>query len=169
MFEIVGFWFFAILSVCAFCVSVFSQNVLYAMCALSIGLIFIAGLFFTLGAEFLGVVQIAVYTGGVMVLYGFAMMFFDVNKKVKEIAKFRKAIVAICLFCAILMSVILFAPLKIKIGNLPDLPNSVLIGNEIFGQYLVAFEMVAVLLLVALICAVVLTHKEMDRKTKEQK
>ena len=104
-----------------------------------------------------------------MVLYGFAMMFFDVNKKVKEIAKFRKAIVAICLFCAILMSVILFAPLKIKIGNLPDLPNSVLIGNEIFGQYLVAFEMVAVLLLVALICAVVLTHKEMDRETKEQK
>ena len=104
-----------------------------------------------------------------MVLYGFAMMFFDVNKNVKEIAKFRKAITTLCLFCAILISVILFAPLKIKSEILPDLPNSVLIGNEIFGQYLVAFEMVAVLLLVALICAVVLTHKEMDRETKEQK
>ena len=81
MFEIVGFWFFAILSVCAFCVSVFSQNVLYAMSALSIGLIFIAGLFFTLGAEFLGVVQIVVYTGAVVVLYAFAMMFFDTSKE----------------------------------------------------------------------------------------
>jgi len=50
-----------------------------------------------------------------------------------------------------------------------DLVGALGAGNEIFGQYLVAFEMVAVLLLVALICAVVLTHKEMDRETKGQK
>ena len=169
MYESFAFYLFSALILVSFSFSVLCKNALNAVSALAAGMVFISAIFFLLGAEFLGVVQIAVYTGGGMGLYGFAMMFFDVNKKVKEIVKFRKAIVVICLFCAILMSVILFAPLKIKVGNLPDLSNSVLIGNEIFGQYLVAFEMVAVLLLVALICTVVLTHKEMDRKTKEQK
>ncbi|MBR6952256.1 MAG: NADH-quinone oxidoreductase subunit J, partial [Campylobacter sp.] len=68
MFEIFSFYFFGALSLAFFAISIFSKNVLYAMSALAAGMIFISGLFFLLGAEFLGVMQIMVYCGAVMVL-----------------------------------------------------------------------------------------------------
>ncbi len=84
MLDMISFYLFSVLVIGCFSVVVLSSNILYAMSALASGMIFIAGIFFTLGAEFLGVVQISVYTGAVMALYAFGMMFFDNAKEVKE-------------------------------------------------------------------------------------
>ena len=71
MFEAIAFYFFMVLSIVAFLVVVSTSNILYALTALASGMIFISSFFFLLGAEFLGVVQIAVYTGAVVVMYAF--------------------------------------------------------------------------------------------------
>ena len=92
MLELISFYLFAILIIASFAVVVFSANILYAMSALAAGMIFISGLFFTLGADFLGVVQISVYTGAVMALYAFGMMFFDSDEKVRERVRHTKII-----------------------------------------------------------------------------
>ena len=166
MFEIISFYFFSVLSLGLFAVSVFSKNVLYAMSALAGGMIFISGLFFTLGAEFLGVVQIMVYTGAVIVLYGFSMMFFNANKDVKE-AKENKIIYSLAVISAFLLVMIFVAPiLSDKISAYPiikELDNIEAIGLVIFKKYLIVFELVAIMLLVAMICGIVLVHKNMDK------
>lgn len=166
MFEIISFYFFSAMSLVLFAVSVFSKNVLYAMSALAGGMIFISGLFFTLGAEFLGVVQIMVYTGAVIVLYGFSMMFFNANKDVKE-EKENKIIYSLAVISAFLLVMIFVAPiLSDKISAYPiikELDNIEAIGLVIFTKYLIVFELVAIMLLVAMICGIVLVHKNMDK------
>jgi len=82
--EAIAFYLFSAITIGMFLVVVFSKNALYAMSALAGGMIAISGFFFLLDADFLGAVQIIVYTGAVMALYAFGMMFFDTTKDVKE-------------------------------------------------------------------------------------
>ena len=84
MFEIVAFTLFSILTISMFLITVLTNNTLYALSSLAAGMIFISGFFFLLDAEFLGVVQIVVYSGAVMALYAFGMMFFDTLSEVEE-------------------------------------------------------------------------------------
>jgi len=109
MFEVIAFYTFSILTIIMFGIVVFSKNALYAMSALAGGMIFIAGFFFLLGAEFLGVVQIVVYSGAVMALYAFGMMFFDTTRDVKENIHYKKVLYTLSIIAAILIVVIMSA------------------------------------------------------------
>ena len=82
MYEVIAFYVFAALTVGMFSIVVMTKNALYAMSALAGGMIFVSGFFFILDAEFLGVVQIPVYSGAIMALYAFGMMFFDTTRDV---------------------------------------------------------------------------------------
>ena len=84
MFEAIAFYLFAFLTVVMFSITVLTSQALYALSALAAGMIFISAFFFILGADFLGAVQIVVYTGAVMALYAFGMMFFDTTRELKE-------------------------------------------------------------------------------------
>ena len=80
MLEAIAFYTFCALTLAMFLIVVTTRNILYALSALAAGMIFVSAFFFLLGAEFLGVVQIVVYTGAVIALYAFAMMFFEMKK-----------------------------------------------------------------------------------------
>ena len=84
MFEIIAFYFFGALTLAMFFIVITTNNLLYALTALASGMIFISSFFFILGAEFLGAVQIAVYTGAVIVMYAFGMMFIDSRREIVE-------------------------------------------------------------------------------------
>lgn len=167
MYEIVAFYLFAALTIFFFAVAVFSKNALYAMSSLAAGMIFIAGFFFLLDAEFLGVVQIVVYTGAIMALYAFGMMFFDTTRDVKENIVYKKIIYSLSIFSAILIFIILIAPFYSQniVADIPidtNIDNTKIIGRVLFTKYLVAFELTAVMLLVAMISGIVLAGKRMD-------
>ena len=163
----IAFYFFAVLTTLLFLVTVMSKNVLYAMTSLAAGMVLISGFFFILGADFLGVVQLIVYVGAVMALYSFAMMFFDVNKDVKE--KNGSAATVFLLGGAIaLMLVVLFSAPVIGQGAASLYPepmganNPQAVGLILFTKYLVPFEVAAVMLLVAMIAGIILAGKKMD-------
>ncbi|MSN95714.1 NADH-quinone oxidoreductase subunit J [Campylobacter sp. FMV-PI01] len=167
MIEAIGFYFFATLCIVFFSISIFSKKTLYAMSSLAAGMIFVSGLFFILNAEFLGVVQIIVYTGAVVVLYAFSMMFFDANLEVKEKVKAKKLIYTLCVFSSLLLFLMIlmpFANFSFKSEILNEIPNTNAIGKVLFSRYILVFEIAALMLLVAMICGIVLTHKEMDKK-----
>lgn len=160
MYEVLAFYIFSGLSLACVGVSVFSKNVLNALTALAGGMIFISALFFLLGAEFIGVVQIIVYAGAVMVLYAFSMMFFNVSKNVEQRRGY--SVYLIVVFIAILITAIFMAPVLAQEGvqNISsELNNIQLMGVLIFSKYLLAFELVAILLLVAMIASIVLISK----------
>lgn len=165
--EILGFYFFAICSLGMFAISVFSKNILYSMTSLAGGMIFVSGLFFLLGAEFLGVVQIIVYVGAVLVLYAFSMMFFDVSKTLKE-KKNSKFVCTLGILISLISIIMVLLPVSYKgavntgYDIVSNLSNVKTVGIILFTKYLVIFELAAVMLLVAMICGILLVHKDMD-------
>jgi len=156
MIQTLAFYFFSAVCLALFGISVFSKNVLYALSALAGGMVFMSGFFFLLDAEFLGVVQIIVYTGAVIVLYGFALMFLGADKNVSEP---KKGVIAFLRVIIVLGAVVANNVETLKILNTDDTEA---LGMIIFTKYLAIFELAAVMLLVAMICAIVLAHKQMD-------
>ncbi|EAK1116632.1 NADH-quinone oxidoreductase subunit J [Campylobacter coli] len=170
MIEILAFTFFSVVVLGFFLVAVLSTNMLYSLSALAGGMVFLSGFYFLLDAEFLGVIQIIVYSGAVLGLYSFAMMFFDSSKEFKEKLRAKKSFFLLVILSAVLL---LFMLLGFKYQNIAgDLalsdPNlfdyNKQLAFAIFSKYLLAFEFIAILLLIALICAIVLTHKELTKE-----
>ncbi len=167
MFEVIAFYTFSVLVIGMFTIVVFSKNALYSMSALAGGMIFISGFFFLLDAEFLGVVQIVVYTGAIMAVYAFGMMFFDTTRDVKENIKFKKIIYSLSLLSAMFVIFILLAPVySIRVEALyptiEGVGNIQMIGLILFTKYLVPFELAAIMLLAAMIAGIVLVKIKME-------
>jgi len=169
MYESFAFYLFSALILVSFSFSVFCKNALNAVSALAAGMVFISAIFFLLGAEFLGVVQIIVYTGAVVVLYAFAMMFFDSSKECEPKSSKRAKIIVYLLssFVVLLLIFIFLAPVySVKLESLNpvvgELGNIEAIGILLFSKYLIAFEMCAVMLLVAMVAGIILIHKDLN-------
>jgi len=167
MFEAIAFYLFSFLTIAMFFIAVTTSQALYALTALAAGMIFISAFFFILGAEFLGAIQIVVYSGAVMALYAFGMMFFDTTRDVKEKQGNKFIVVGLSTFAAVLVVAIFAAPMVSDniialypmtegVGNTQD------VGMVLFTKYLVPFEVAAVMLLVAMISGIVLAGKKMD-------
>ncbi|CAI8208240.1 MAG: NADH-quinone oxidoreductase subunit J [Sulfurovum sp.] len=166
MFEVVAFIIFSVLTIGMFGITVLTNNALYAMSALAAGMIFISAFFFLLNADFLGAVQIVVYTGAVMALYAFGMMFFDTLSQIDEKIKNPRLVFLLSGLTALIVVVIFIAPVigENVVAAYPvnaELGNSTEVGLVLFTKYLVPFEVAAVMLLVAMIGGVVLAGKQM--------
>ncbi len=162
-----AFYLFAFLITGLFLVTVMSKNVLYAMTSLAAGMVLISGLFFILGADFLGVVQLIVYVGAIMALYAFGMMFFDLTRDVEE--KNSRPLMVFALGGGIaLVLVVMFAGPILGAVIPPIYPpaegatNPQAVGLVLFTKYLLPFEVASVMLLVAMIAGIILAGKKME-------
>jgi NADH-quinone oxidoreductase subunit J len=168
MFEVVAFYLFAALTIVMFTITVMTSQALYALTAMAAGMIFISAFFFILGADFLGAIQIIVYTGAVMALYAFGMMFFDTTRDVIEKRNNPRFVIVLGGLAAVLIVLIILAPIVTTDINAhypidTSVGNSQAIGMVLFTKYLVPFEVAAVMLLVAMIAGIVLAGKKMDK------
>lgn len=168
MFEAIAFYLFAALTIVMFTITVMTSQALYAITAMAAGMIFISAFFFILGADFLGAIQIIVYTGAVMALYAFGMMFFDTTRNVVEKRTNPQIVFVMGTMAALLVVAIFVAPiLSNNIHALYPIQegvgNSQAVGMVLFTKYLVPFELAAVMLLVAMIAGIVLAGKKMDK------
>lgn len=168
MFEAIAFYLFAILTIVMFTITVMSSQALYALTSMAAGMIFISAFFFILGADFLGAIQIIVYTGAVMALYAFGMMFFDSTRTIVEKRANPALVVVLGGIAAVLVLVIVVAPIVGMTATESAYPidtsvgNTQAIGMVLFTKYLVPFELAAVMLLVAMVAGIVLAGKKMD-------
>lgn len=168
MFEAIAFYLFAVLTIVMFSITVWTSQALYALTAMAAGMIFISAFFFILGADFLGVIQIIVYTGAVMALYAFGMMFFDttrdvVEKRTNPQIVFVLGILAAVMVVAIVVAPIISANIEAIYPIQEGVGNSQAVGMVLFSKYLVPFEVAAVMLLVAMVAGIVLAGKKMDK------
>ncbi|BBG66652.1 NADH-ubiquinone oxidoreductase chain J [Hydrogenimonas sp.] len=167
MFEAVAFYLFSAVTIAMFAITVMSSNALYAMSALAAGMIMISGFFFLLGADFLGVVQIIVYTGAVMAIYAFGMMFFNTTRMVHENVRAPKLVFLLSGMSALILVIALAAPIasdhiQALYPVVEGVENPQAVGIVLFTKYLVPFELAAVMLLVAMIAGIILAGKKMD-------
>ena len=172
MFEAIAFYLFAFLTIVMFFITVTTAQALYALTSLAAGMIFISAFFFILDADFLGAVQIVVYSGAVMALYAFGMMFFDTTRDLKEKKGNKFIIIGLSTLAAVLVVIIFVAPMVTN--NITALypisegvGNTQAVGVVLFTKYLIPFEVAAVMLLVAMVAGIVLAGKKMDLSLTE--
>ncbi|GHV04283.1 NADH-quinone oxidoreductase subunit J [Campylobacterota bacterium] len=172
MLETIAFYFFALVVIGCFVVTVMAKQVIYAFSALAAGMIFISAFFFMLGAEFMGVVQIVVYTGAVMALYAFGMMFFDSAKDAKEAIKGEPIVFILSAIAAVVIVAMIAAPSLSIVASgtiLENSDNTKELGVLLFTDYLLPFELTGLLLLTAMIAGIVLTGKKMEYTQQEER
>lgn len=139
------------------------RNLVHNVVFLASTMLAVAGLFLFLNAEFLAMVQVFLYVGGVTVLFLFAVMLTygigDVKVVQTNQLKIPAAIVCVGFF-ATLISIILKTQFPLTTGNLTagDVTNS--LGVSLLTKYVLPFEIVSVLLLMAMIGAIILAKEE---------
>jgi NADH-quinone oxidoreductase subunit J len=160
------FYFFAASTlICALMVigNPFSRNPVTSAMFLVLTIASLAGLFVLLHAFFLAAVQVLVYAGAVMVLFLFVVMLLDV--KAEERRKVKKLVIAAGLVCVGAILGILLASIsrtQVDVQENPFLEGgTVPLGNLLFKQYLLPFEIVSLLLLVAMVGVVLLSKKDL--------
>lgn len=155
---------FFILSVMAIGGAVFMINftrVIHMALALAFTFLSIAGIYLQLHAEFLAVIQVLIYTGAISILMLFGIMLTKNHEEVKSsIAPWHAVLsfTGVAAFFGVLMWIIYRTPV---ISEPNDGTWTILqLGERVFTEYVIPFELVSVLLLVALVGAVVLAKKE---------
>jgi NADH-quinone oxidoreductase subunit J len=143
-------------------------NPMYSALGVLISMLSVAGIFALLNATFLFMVQIIVYAGAIMTLILFILMFLNIKEEdlPREPHKFKfialGAVIMIPLNVLVIKAVAKLPSKDMLLTN-TDFGDLGPIGIVLFDNWLVAFELVSILLLVALIGSVVLAKKRVKR------
>ena len=166
-FERIIFYVFAAILVYAAVRVVTARNPVHAALHLVLAFFTCAGLWLMLEAEFLAIVLVLVYVGAVMVLFLFVVMMLDINSAPLREGFIRYlpvglAVAALMLFEMVaIVGVRYFGPDQVAIpARHPEgYSNTAELGRVLYTDYVYPFEIAAVILLVAIIAAIVLTMR----------
>jgi NADH-quinone oxidoreductase subunit J len=158
------FYLFAFVAVASGVMVVSAKNPVHSVLFLILAFFNSAGLFVLLGAEFLAMILVIVYVGAVAVLFLFVVMMLDV-----DFASLRSGFTKNLPF-GLLVALVLLAEIIIAVSArnagpgssaipIATQPNIVALGEMLYSRYLFPFEIAGLILLVAMIGAIVLTHR----------
>lgn len=161
MIESILFFVFGGTALIAIGFMIYTRNVIHGAYGLAAVLLSLAGLFILLNAEYLAVVQIFMYAGGVVVLLIFGIMITNRNEKGAPMTTHRNVWISL-----LLMGLLLFLTIRIMLDegfawteNGVSGDQTKAIGKLFLTDHLVAFELIAVLLLAVLVGAAFLAKK----------
>ena len=177
--QTLSFYLFAIVTVIAAVMVISARNPVHSVLFLILAFFNSAGLFVLLGAEFLAMIMVVVYVGAVAVLFMFVVMMLDVN-----VAELRQGFLQYLPLGGI-VGLILLLELAMVVGGFiispevsqrfaapapinTDVPNTEALGSILYTKYVYFFQAAGMILLVAMIGAIVLTHRSREGTRKQQ-
>jgi len=172
--ETVLFWVLAVVTVMGALGVVGAPKAVYSAISLAITMIALAVLYITLQAPFLGVVQVVVYTGAVMMLFLFVLMLIGVDSSESLMETLRGQRVS-AIVIGVGFGILLIAGIGTVSTAAPAAGTDTGGGNVeglaalIFTSYLWAFELTGALLITAALGAMVLAHRERFEHRKTQR
>jgi NADH-quinone oxidoreductase subunit J len=161
-----AFYLFATLTVLSAVLVTFARNPVHSVLWLILAFFNAAGLMLLLGAEFIAMLLVIVYVGAVAVLFLFVVMMLDIDFAALR-SGFTRNLPFGLLVALVLLAEIVIAVSASKAGPLLEgakapaatEPNIVALGNMLYTRFLFPFEIAGLILLVAMIGAIVLTHR----------
>ncbi|MEO6114036.1 MAG: NADH-quinone oxidoreductase subunit J [Sphingomicrobium sp.] len=167
MIALLAFYLFATLTIASAVAVIFARNPVHSVLFLILAFFNAAGLMLLVGAEFIAMLLVIVYVGAVAVLFLFVVMMLDIDFT-KLRSGFTKnlpfgLIVALVLVAEIIVAVSAWKGGPALSGRaIPESsqPNIVALGQLLYSRFLLPFELAGLILLVAMIGAIVLTHRK---------
>lgn len=156
------FYALAALTILSAMVTAFSRNIVHSAFALFFSFSGVAGIYVLLGADFLFIIQVFIYIGGILVVTIFAVMLtqgvagMNVSNRV---VGFIPALFVSLVAGAVMLFAILHTAWP-QGQNAPLLPTTAGIGNAFLGPYVLPFEIASIVLLAALIGSIVISRQE---------
>jgi len=138
------------------------KNIFHSALFLVLTLFSIAGIYILLGAEFLAGVQVLIYVGAITILMIFAIMLtYQIsNKNIRQVNEQKGyATIIVLLFFILSLWTVLKTAWPLSDGSLPE-RNTLEIGKQLLSTYVIPFEVVSVVLLVALIGAIIISRRD---------
>ncbi|MBF0565925.1 MAG: NADH-quinone oxidoreductase subunit J [Nitrospirae bacterium] len=168
MIEKAFFLYFAFAAVAVSIITVTRRNVMHAVLCMLLLFFHLAGLYLLLNAEFLAAVQIIIYAGAIMVLFLFVIMLLNLREDVKKVQYGRLWFVGVIVVCGILLAMagayVFMVPGQRSdwtIGRIVAETHTAAIGQVLYTRYMFPFEVVSLILLVAVIGAIVLAKRQL--------
>ena len=166
MIAVLAFYLFATLTIVPAIAVIFARNPVHSVLWLILAFFNAAGLMLLVGAEFIAMLLVIVYVGAVAVLFLFVVMMLNI-----DFAQLRSGFSTNLPF-GIIIALVLLAEIVVANSawqagptlsgrHIPSSaqPNIVALGQLLYSRYLFAFEIAGLILLVAMIGAIVLTHR----------
>ena len=164
MIGLIAFYLFATMTIASAVAVIFARNPVHSVLWLILAFFNAAGLMLIVGAEFIALLLVIVYVGAVAVLFLFVVMMLDV-----DFASLRSGFTR-NLPLGLLIALVLLAEIVIAVSahqagpassSIPATrqPNIVALGELMYSRFLLPFEIAGLVLLVAMIGAIVLTHR----------
>lgn len=164
--QLALFWIFSVLMLSFAALVVLLRNPISSAMSLVMSFVALAALFMTLDAFFIGIIQVLVYAGAVMVLFLFIIMLLDLKTEKRRAVKVSAWLgggLLLPAFVYIVVHVVLntpgastpLPPLSPEVGS--DVAR---VGMKLFESYNLPFQIIGVLLLVAAVGVVLLSKKE---------
>jgi NADH-quinone oxidoreductase subunit J len=171
MIQLVAFYLFAALVILSGALTILSRNPVHSVLWLIMAFFNAAGLMVLCGAEFIAMLLVIVYVGAVAVLFLFVVMMLDIDFAELRAGFIRNfplgMLLALVLLGELVLGVGAYQAGALKLGT-PDgsaatplgASNIEAIGALLYSRYVFLFEAAGLILLVAMIGAIVLTHRE---------
>ena len=152
-----AFYIAALVAVVATIRVISHTNPVHALLYLIVSLLAVAAVFFSLGAYFAGALEIIVYAGAIMVLFVFVVMMLNLGNSVveQERAWLKPSLwIGPSLLSLILLAVLVYAIMSVNDQGISgDMIDAKAVGIALFGPYVLAVELVSMLLLAGLVVA----------------
>jgi NADH-quinone oxidoreductase subunit J len=170
MLQLLAFYLFAALVIASGAFTILARNPVHSVLWLILAFFNAAGLMVIVGAEFIAMLLVIVYVGAVAVLFLFVVMMLDIDfaeLRAGFIKNFPLGIaIALVLLAELVLGIGAYKAGALDLGTpdgtaapLLDRSNIENIGALLYGKYLFLFETAGIILLVAMVGAIVLTHR----------
>lgn len=174
MIQTLAFYLFAFLVIASGVFTIMARNPVHSVLWLILAFFNAAGLMVMVGAEFIAALLVIVYVGAVAVLFLFVVMMLDIDfaeLRAGFVKNFPLGIaIALVLLAELVLGIGAYRAGAIELGvpdgsaaPLMDRTNIESLGAVLYGEYLFLFETAGLILLVAMVGAIVLTHREQPK------
>ena len=169
--QVLAFYLFAALMIASGAFTIFARNPVHSVLWLILAFFNAAGLMVLVGAEFLAMLLVVVYVGAVAVLFLFVVMMLNIDFAELRAGFMKNAplgfAIAVVLLAELVLGIGAYRAGALDLGTpagdapiLAGASNIEAIGALLYGKYLFLFETAGIILLVAMVGAIVLTHRE---------